>query len=444
MILRGITALALLIFSQNIRAQEILLPEGLGDLAAMSQMDEEEQSLPFDLSGFLESRIGTRLQSDDLQKQMSLGEMRLQLDIEKALEKLTINFVSDFLYDPVLNDHSIDLEKGQGFVDIRKASITFSPMDSLDVKMGRQVLTWGTGDLIFINDLFPKDWNSFFIGRDDEYLKAPSDAIKTAFFFGDLNLDIIYMPKFDADRFIDGTRISFYDRGLGGPRGRVNPVIDDRPDGWFENDELALRLYRSFGAIETAAYYYNGYWKSPAGQDMTTGNATFPKLQTFGASARGPISKGIATIEVGYYKSEGGSALNPLVRNDEFRFLVGYEQEISAELTGSVQYYLERKLSYDDYLASLPAGAIMDRQNRHIFTIRLTKLLMQQNLRLGLFNFYSPSDKDGYLRLKATYKIRDNLKIEAGGNIFYGQVKYSFFGQFKDSSNIFTALQYSF
>ncbi|MCF6214549.1 MAG: hypothetical protein L3J58_00080 [Emcibacter sp.] len=444
MILRGITALLLLIFSQNIRAQEILLPEGLSDLSTMSQEDDAEQGLPFDLSGFLESRIGTRLQSDALQKQMSLGEMRLQIDIEKALEKLTINFVSDFLYDPVLNDHSVDLEKGQGFVDIRKANITFSPMDFLDVKMGRQVLTWGTGDLIFINDLFPKDWNSFFIGRDDEYLKAPSDAIKTAFFFGDLNLDIIYMPRFDADRFIDGTRISFYDRGTGGPRGRANPVIDDRPDGWFENDELAARLYRSFGAIETAAYYYSGYWKSPAGQDMATGNATFPKLQTFGVSARGPISKGIATIEVGYYKSEAGSALNPLVRNDEFRFLVGYEQEVAAELTGSVQYYLERKLSYDDYLASLPVGAIKDRQNRHIFTIRLTKLLMQQNLRLGLFNFYSPSDKDGYLRLKASYKIRDNLKIEAGGNIFYGQVDHSFFGQFKDTSNIFTALQYSF
>ncbi len=444
MILRGITALFLLSFSQGIWAQEILLPEGLSDLATMSQEDDAEQGLPFDLSGFLESRIGTRLQSDDLQKQMSLGEMRLQIDIEKALDKLTINFVSDFLYDPVMNDHSVDLEKGQGFVDIRTANITFSPMDFLDVKMGRQVLTWGTGDLIFINDLFPKDWNSFFIGRDDEYLKAPSDAIKTAFFFGDLNLDIIYMPRFDADRFIDGTRISFYDRGTGGPRGRANPVIDDRPDKWFKNDELALRLYRSFGAIEAAVYYYNGYWKSPAGQDMATGNATFPKLQTFGASARGPISTGIATIEVGYYKTAEGSALNPLVRNDEFRFLVGYEQEIAAELTGSVQYYLERKLNYDDYLASLPVGAIKDRQNRHIFTIRLTRLLMQQNLRLGLFNFYSPSDKDGYLRLKASYKIRDNLKIEAGGNIFYGQVKYSFFGQFKDSSNIFTALQYSF
>lgn len=43
---------------------------------------------------------------------------------------------------------------------------------------------------------------------------------------------------------------------------------------------------------------------------------------------------------------------------------------------------------------------------------------MQQDLKLSLFNFYSPSDEDGYLRLNAAYKIRDNLRVEAGGNIF--------------------------
>ena len=88
--------------------------------------------------------------------------------------------------------------------------------------------------------------------------------------------------------------------------------------------------------------------------------------------------------------------------------------------------------------------AIRDRQNRHLFTLRLTKLLRGQDLKLSLFNFYSPSDKDGYLRLNIAYKIRDSLKAEAGGNIFYGQKDHSFFGQFKDNSNIFTALHYDF
>ncbi len=439
-----VVVILFLVVPQLLQAQEIELPAGLDDLSIMTQEDDTEQGLPFDLSGFLESRVGTRMQNDAHEKDMSIGEIRLQVGIEKEFDSLTFNFVSDFIYDPVLDKHSLDLETGQGFVDIREANIVFSPLEFMDVKVGRQVLTWGTGDLAFINDLFPKDWNSFFIGRDDEYLKAPSDAIKTAFFFGDYNLDIIYMPRFDVDRFIDGSRISFFDRASGGLSGRENPVLDDRPDTWFSDDELAARFYHSFGAYETALYYYSGYWKSPAGQDMSTGLATFPRLQVFGASVRGPLSKGIGSVEVGYYKSEGGAASNPLIRNDEFRLLVGYEQEIGTEFTGSFQYYLERKLDHSQYLASLPVGVIRDKQNRHLFTVRLTKMLMQQDLKLSLFNFYSPSDKDGYLRLNVSYKIRDNLKVEAGGNVFYGQKDYSFFGQFKDNSNIFTALRYDF
>lgn len=433
------------IMPQALYAQEIKLPEGLGDLSVMMSDDiEEDQGLPFDLRGFVESRIGARLQNDAHEKDMSLGELRLQLDLEKELESFTLNLVTDFIYDPVLDQHNVNLENGQGFMDIRKANIVFSPLDFVDMKVGRQVLTWGTGDLIFINDLFPKDWNSFFIGRDDEYLKAPSDAVKMAFFFGDYNLDVVYTPRFDADRFIDGSRISFFDRSTGGLRGRENIVLFDRPDQWFQDDEVALRLYGSFGAIETALYYYDGYWKSPAGQNIITGLAEFPRLKTYGASARGPLSKGIGSLEVGYYKSADGSASNPLIRNDELRLSLGYEQEIGTELTGSIQYYLERKLDYEQYLAALPVGAIRDKQNRHLFTVRLTKLLMQQDLMLSLFNFYSPSDLDGYLRLKASYKMRDNLKIEAGGNIFYGQESYSFFGQFKDNSNLFAAIHYDF
>lgn len=45
--------------------------------------------------------------------------------------------------------------------DIRSLNVAFRPSDVLDVKIGRMVSTWGTGDLVFINDMFPKDWQSF-------------------------------------------------------------------------------------------------------------------------------------------------------------------------------------------------------------------------------------------------------------------------------------------
>jgi hypothetical protein len=45
--------------------------------------------------------------------------------------------------------------------------------------------------------------------------------------------------------------------------------------------------------------------------------------------------------------------------------------------------------------------------DRLVTTVRLTKLLMNQNLRLSLFGYYSPSDKDVYLRPNVNYKVSD-------------------------------------
>ena len=69
---------------------------------------------------------------------------------------------------------------------------------------------------------------------------------------------------------------------------------------------------------------------------------------------------------------------------------------------------------------------------------------MNQNLTLSAFNFYSPTDEDGYLRLNANYKINDSWAAEIGGNLFYGAEEISFFGQFEHNSNVFVALRTSF
>jgi len=78
------------------------------------------------------------------------------------------------------------------------------------------------------------------------------------------------------------------------------------------------------------------------------------------------------------------------------------------------------------------------------FTFRLTKLLMNQNLTLSLFNYYSPTDNYGYVRPKVKYKFDDHWQAEIGGNIFYQDNREAFFGQLQDNSNVFVGLRYGF
>ena len=132
-----------------------------------------------------------------------------------------------------------------------------------------------------------------------------------------------------------------------------------------------------------------------------------------------------------------------MVRNSETRFLAGYEQELLPDLTLGLQYYLEWMSDYGAYEASLGSAATRD-EFRHLLTVRLTKLLLNQTLRLSLFTYYSPSDRDVYLRPKANYKLTDNWALETGANIFAGSNDSSFFGQFENNSNIFFSARRSF
>ena len=259
------------------KKKEPTLPEGLGGTAKPAEPAKPPETpkdktpeLPFDLTGFWDLRGGFRVQDDDHEPDHSLGETRLQLELEKAFEEgPTLHLTADLLYDMSLNEHRVFMEEGRGLFDLREAWAAFRPTDFMDVKVGRQVLTWGTGDLWFLNDLFPKDWNSFLIGRDVEYLKAPSDAVKVSLFSDLANLDLVYTPRFDADRYIDGRYASYYNP-LRGRRAGQDAIADAiRPDDWFDDDEFAARAYRNLGAYEAGLYGYYGYWKSPEGVDRS-------------------------------------------------------------------------------------------------------------------------------------------------------------------------------
>jgi hypothetical protein len=391
--------------------------------------------LPVETHGFFEVRGGYRLQNDKYQKDMSIMEGRLQFDLFSYFDWGDVKVKGDVLGDLVTEE---------GDFDLREANIFTRPTDFMDLKVGRQILTWGTGDLIFINDLFPKDWQSFFIGRDTEYLKAPSDAAKVSLFGEWANLDIAYTPRFDPDRYIRGERISYWNSNLGRTAGQDAIVHTDKPNKWFRDSEIAARLYKNIDNYELAFYGYHGFWKSPAGMNPAMTKAIFPDLNVYGTSLRGTIGKGIGNAEVGYYESAndmGGK--NPLIRNSEMRYLLGYTQEIARDLTMGLQYYIEQMLNYGPYKRNLPSGPARDRY-RHLTTLRLTKLLMNQNLRLSLFTYYSPSDKDVYMRPNANYKVSDNLAVELGSNVFFGDYPHTFFGQFRDNTNIYTSLRYSF
>ncbi|MCC7430212.1 hypothetical protein IT568_05150 [bacterium] len=385
------------------------------------------------LNGFVESGFSPRLTKNDLLKNSDFvtAETRLQLSYNHFGENTESFFKIDFVSDQLKKTERSPTERSS----IREAFVKFSPLPFLDVKAGRQILTYGVGDLLFVNDVFPKDWNSFFAGRDIEYLKNPDDAIKFSAFSGFADLDFVLIPVFEPDKLPEVERFTFWN----GKELSTTPLQTQRPAKTFENCELSTRLSKNFFNYQTNFYFYKGFWKTPKAFDGTA-NFYFPKSDVYGTSFRGQLFSGIFAGEFGFYNSkQDKNGNNPLIENSSYRYLVNFEKEIIADLTGNVQFYSEIIKDFDK-----KTQASGRKKTRNLITTRLTQRLFYETLTLSLFVFYGQSDKDFYLRPEVNYSFNDNLKLSALASIFGGKENYTMFGQNENNSNLSLRLRYSF
>ncbi len=394
----------------------------------------------FQIGGFVEGLVAPRVvRSSASANELVAAEARFRLNLDATHEVASARFRGDVFADGV---------EGEVWFDIRDASVFVRGGDWFNMRFGRQVLTWGTGDFLFLNDLFPKDFNAFFIGRADEYLKAPSNSVLTTFKMNKVGLDLVWTPIFEPDRFIDGERLSFFDPLSGqiiGDRSPLTPIDPLQPEQRLRNGSVHGRLYGTAGAFELAAYGYVGYWPQPRALDLDANRLSYARLGVYGASVRGPLLGGLFNVEGAFYDSfEDRDGADPATPNSQLRGLVGYERELFPKFQMGLQYYLEYTLDYDELIDESLWPDYEQNEFRHLLTLRLTQLLLMDNLELSLFTFFSPDELDTYIRPRITYKIAEPLAFIAGANLMFGRDDYTFFGQLKENTNVYVRLRYSF
>ena len=397
------------------------------------------------IHGFWETDYGYKIGHDTTKRDdYNLMEQRLQLKARYYPKEFLADWNSEFFF---RGDWTVDeYFSGKTDFDLREMYFSFTPNSLMDVKLGRQILTWGTGDYLFINDMFPKDYVSFFAGRDDEYLKQPSDAVRFSFFPRFASIDFVIIPVFKPDTLPKGDRLSFFDpfqRGIAGTNSERELL--ERPHQ-ASNNEYALRIYRNFGSNEAALYYFRGFDKNPCSyKDELNRQLYYERVDVYGASIRGPFCSGIGNAEIGYVNSrEDPNGKNRLIANSMFKALAGYTKDLGNDLKVGFQYYYEQKLDYDNYRDNLlPTDYFWD-EYRHLVTNRITKLFKNQTVLVSLFTFYSPSDKDGYFRPLVSYDVTDQLKLTLGADVPWGEDYITEFGQMKRNKNVYVRIRYSF
>jgi hypothetical protein len=344
---------------------------------------------------------------------------------------------------------------------VREAYYRFRVGEHFDFKVGRQVLTWGTGDFVFINDLFAKDFDSFFVGRDDPYLKAPQDSLRMESYAGAADLSLVWTPLFTPNRLPDPERLSFYSPfgGAPGGGGAIVGGAGAAPEAPLparnpRNSEAAGRLSARFGAVEAALYGYQGFYKSPigfrpganfpAGPDF--GTPVYPRLAAGGASVRTPLSGLLVWSELGYYDSQDDrTGKDPFMPNSTASGLVGVEHIFRSVFQVNAQVQTTWMFHHDLYAQQQAAGGYDALAEAHtVLTNRINWQLFSQTLTLSSFVFYSPDAKDYYWRGSASYAYNDHLILTAGSNLFGGPHISTDFAQFRDDGNAYAKVTYGF
>jgi len=388
-----------------------------------------------EIHGFVEGLGGARtvdgrtVQAGDY----TAEETRLQLRLSDYGDDAEYFSRVDFLFDQLTGD--------QARMEIREAWMLYNGWSKVDFKLGRQILTWGTGDLLFINDVFAKDWESFFIGREDQYLKAPHDALRMGIYPGPFNVDLVLLPGFEPDRLPTSPRLETYNP-FGG---RLQGVVE--PESRLDNGEVALRLSKMLGSWDVALYGHWGYFRQPLGVAPVTGGVTlfYPRFDTYGASLRRGLLGGIANLEGGWlYSRDDKDGDNPWVENSSVRWMWGYDRQVATDTQVGLQGYYEYMLDHDLYARGVAPGMPVRDELRQLYTLRLTRYVQYQTLILSGFVFWSPTDEDYYLRASVEKKLTDALGVAVGGNFFGGTQDQTLFGSMENNDNVFLRARYSF
>lgn len=405
-------------------------------LLAAVLFSQESYAGDFSISGFLQGNYSFGIETSNPDGgDLKWAEERGQLKLEGGEEPLRLFLKTDISFDHL--DEDFDVELREGYLDLTQ--------ERWDLRVGRQIVTWGLGDLIFINDVFPKDYEAFFSGRPLEYLKKGVDAVKAGFYPDIASFELVITPFFEPNNFPDSNRFWIFD-----PMPDVTNRVQKEPASNIRNTEVALRAYRDIAGFDASIYLYKGFYRMPSMLPDSLTSPTrielvYPELAVYGASLQRGALGGVLGFEAGYYDSlDDRSGTDPLLPNSQTRFLLSYQRQVLEDFSVTVQYYGEYTHDYAEYERTRIASFPKEPRYRDLTSIRVTYLLMHQDMRLQWFSFWSPADRDYLLNPEAKYNFSDHIWTALGANIFGGRKETTQFGSLDRNDNVYVQTRYEF
>lgn len=448
----------------------------------------------FTFSGYIKDETSLRASESrfDLTKQKEIIELAGQYKIMD--DKLVFFTKAKYWYDHVysLRDRS-DFDRAQRVMQhiqrtdwLRDCYLDYTNGPWF-LRLGKQQVAWGQADGITILDrVNPVDLTEYWLPdmvdiRIPLWMANINYAPKL-----NSNLQFLIIPDFEASTaapsgapFTFRSYQKFYEytvrkREIGRSRADTDIYL---PPKQFENSTFGLQWQDRIGDLTytlnyLTGYYYNGrtYLLTSPASGASANPAVahygycFKRWKMYGSSfnktftnpgvMQGTTLRGDFAYyddEPTYYGNIYSSSANGVNRWDNIFWLIGADRYFFTKLLVSAQfaqYIMEHAKPQQDDISGVtqyvmnaytygPQDAV-----ENIFTLKLSTNFMNDRIKPEILWSFT-DDNQGRLSPKMTYEIRDNLLFTLGMHYFYGN-EWDSNGQFRDQSQFYTNLKYTF
>ncbi|MCP4897050.1 MAG: DUF1302 domain-containing protein [bacterium] len=328
----------------------------------------------------------------------------------------------------VLDQHERELELNDTYIAGRLGR-------QLHLKVGRQVVAWGTSETIRVTDILnPLDLREPGL-TDIENLRLPVTMTRLDWLTGPwiVSAMALHEIRFDKNPAFGH---EFYPYEI--------PLLEATvPESSLENTEFAVSLRGSFRGWDIALYWADVFDDEPHAKPVGPWQIALEhsRIQMFGAAADLAAGDWLFKAELGHF-SGLEFFYSPGETTSRTDVLAGVEYSGWTDTSLTFEAAVRHLHDTDPRFELPPDFAIQDRFE---WVVRLSRFLMHQTLTLNLVAITYEADGSGgaLQRLEARYDITDRLEV-VGGVVLYQSGSTPGLQNIGDNDRLFVDVSYRF
>jgi hypothetical protein len=388
--------------------------------------DLYSQEFNYEIHGNVRQWTGTFLHSP---AEMGLSETKVKLDLTSSFrESAAFRVLSYYTYDGLTRSGVLELK--EGYLDYYSSLV--------DVRFGKQIITWGKADELNPTDILcPQNMGNIL---EDKAIRK----MGLVFFRSDWNLDFItltaiWKPEFNFLHLPPlNSRWSFF--GIPGIMSLPEPVYPNRE---LKNTEWAFKLSKTVDRFDFTLSWFDGWDNiftpeviiNPAAPEPQL-NFVFHRTRMIGADFASVAGSFGFWGEGGYFITEDHQGRDPNIKNPYIQYVIGADYDFGSNVKLNVQYYQELITKIDNDAERTSEENITSKLGLNLplqqaLSCRIEKKFGEGDAhRVELLTLFDPKHSGIMMIPKLAYSPEDAFIVEIGGALFSGKSS-SLFGRFQ-------------